>query len=223
MGTLNQANNGSVGDLAFGESFNCLRDKANHPWVQMVFGFLQHVALLNACSRFSLLASILPYLIPRRIKKSMEDHWASTQAMLTKRIKKGTTRPDFLTPVLENNTSKGLTQKEIEANASLFMIAGSDSIATSLSGITWYLLKHPEVMKKLTDELDGFFEKEEELEMQRMDQLPYLMAVVDEGLRIYPVALAGQASIVPPEGDTVAGHHVPGNVSIVNPHSKQTV
>jgi cytochrome P450 len=202
-----------TGDLAFGESFNCLESEANHPWVQMVFGNLQGIVFMNACSRFPLFASVLPYLIPSRITKMMDDHWASTKAKLARRIANGTARQDFLSPILENNTDKGLMHGEIESNASLLIIAGSDSVASSITGSTWFLTKHPEVMEKLKDEINQAFSKEADITIKSVDQLPYLAAVVDEVLRIYPVALAGQASIIPPKGDTVAGYWLPGNVS----------
>ena len=189
-----------------------MENTANHPWVQMVFGNLQGIVFLNACSRFPIFASLLPYLIPKKIKNMMDDHWGSTQAILAKRIAKGTTRPDFITPILENNSSKGLTPGEVEANASLFIMAGSDSIATSLTGLAWYLIKERDIMDKLRNEVDRAFHKDTEINIQSVDGLPYLCAVVQELFRIYPVALAGQAHIVPPEGANICGFHIPGNV-----------
>ncbi|MCJ1294430.1 hypothetical protein MMC34_005988 [Xylographa carneopallida] len=203
-----------IGDLAFGESFNCLEEQVNHPWVQMIFGNLQGIVYLNACSRFSLFASILPYIIPSSIKKMIDEHWKLTMSMLRRRIDRGTTRRDFISPILENNTAKGLREGEMEANASLFMMAGSDSIAASLAGATWYLLQNPDVMQKLRQEIDEHTQTHGELTIRHMDQLPYLAAVVNEAWRIYPVALAGQASIVPLGGDTVSGHWIPGNTGV---------
>ncbi|MCJ1384126.1 hypothetical protein MMC17_007242 [Xylographa soralifera] len=203
-----------IGDLAFGESFNCLEDQVNHPWVQMIFGNLQGIVYLNACSRFSLFASMLPYLIPSRIKKMIDEHWQLTLSMLRRRIDRGTTRRDFVSPILENNTGKGLREGEMEANASLFMMAGSDSIAASLAGATWYLLKNQDVLEKLRHEIDEYVQEHGEITIRQVDQLPYLAAVVNEAWRIYPVALAGQASIVPAGGDTVSGYWIPGNTGV---------
>jgi len=203
-----------TGDLAFGESFECLKNEGNHPWLQTVFGNLQGVVFMNALSRFLPIDSILPYLLPPKTQKMVKDHWAATQAKLQRRIAKGTTRPDFLSPILENNKGKGLTEGEIESNASLFIIAGSDSIATALAGVTWYLLQNPQIYEKLKEELDLAFPTEQELTVQKVEQLPYLVAVMDEALRIYPVGLAGQASIIPPGGDTVAGHWLPGGTGV---------
>ena len=180
----------------------------------MVFGNLQGVVFKNALSRFLPVDSILPYLLPPKTQKAIKDHWAATQSKLQRRIAKGTTRPDFLSPILENNKGQGLTDGEIESNASLFIIAGSDSIATVLAGVTWYLLQNPQIYEKLKEELDRAFTTEEEITVERVEQLPYLIAVLDETMRIYPVALAGQASIIPPGGDTVAGHLLPGGTSV---------
>lgn len=203
-----------TGDLAFGESFDCLKDSKNHPWVQMVVGNLQGVVFMNALTRFMPIDSLTPYLLPPRIQKMIKAHWAATQAKLQRRLAKGTTRPDFISPILENNKGIGLTDREIESNASLFIIAGSDSIATALAGVTWYLLKHPAIMQKLKEELDSTFQSEQEITVQRVEQLPYLVAVMDEAMRIYPVGLAGQASIIPPEGDDIAGHWLPGGTGV---------
>ena len=203
-----------VGDLAFGESFECLEHEENHPWLQLIFGNLKGLALKGALSRFTAIEAILPYLIPRSVEKMLADHFASTQVKLQRRIAKGTDRLDFISPILENNTGKGLTDGEIEANASLFIIAGSDSMGLVLSGVTWYLLQHPKVMEKLRDEIDHNFRDEKEITLPKLELLPYLCAVVDETMRIYPVGLAGQASLVPPGGDTICGHFIPGGVNI---------
>ena len=204
-----------IGDLAFGESFECLEHEKNHPWLQMIFGNLKGFVLKGALSRFTAVEVILPYLIPRSVEKMMADHFASTKMKLERRIARGTDRLDFISPILENNTGKGLTEGEIEANTSLFIIAGSDSMAIVLSGATWYLLQDPKVMEKLRDEIDHNFRDEKQITLPKVELLPYLCAVLDETMRIYPVGLAGQASLVPPGGDTICGHFIPGGVSIM--------
>ena len=44
--------------------------------------------------------------------------------------------------------------------------------------------------------------------------LPYLQAVIKEGLRIWPPAVGLMAKKVPPEGDTIDGMFVPGGTKI---------
>lgn len=178
----------------------------------MIFGNLKGFVFMNACSRFPAFASILPWLIPPSVKRMIDDHFKQTQDKLSRRIAKGASRSDFLTPILENNSAKALTKDEIDSNASLFIIAGSDSVGTSVAGATWYLLENPKVMDRLRREIDETFSKEEDITTQSVDGLPYLCAVVQELFRIYPVALAGQASVVPHEGAVISGHWIPGKV-----------
>jgi cytochrome P450 len=44
--------------------------------------------------------------------------------------------------------------------------------------------------------------------------LPYLQAVIREGLRIWPPAVGLMAKKVPPKGDTINGMYVPGGTRI---------
>ena len=213
-----------IGDLAFAESFDCLEDQRYHPWVQMVFGNLKGISYMGACNRFPLFRHLLPLLIPGRVKKMIADHWAYTTDKISKRLRLEKDRPDFISPIMKNNgNGKGLSQDEIQSNASLFVIAGSESVATNLSGATYYLLKNPKTMQKIKDEVRGAFKSDSEITVQSVSDLPYVQAVLSEVNRIYPTALTGQACVVPPRGDTVCGQWVPGNVSpkLIDPHASR--
>lgn len=70
-------------------------------------------------------------------------------------------------------------------------------------------------MKKLIDEVCGAFKSETELDSRSVSTLPYLVACVNETLRIYPASLGGSAVVVPPGGDTIGTHWVPGGVSLI--------
>lgn len=206
-----------AGDLSFGESFECLSNQGLHHWVDMITGFLKADICLGACNRFSALQRILPYLIPEKTRRMRNDHWAATTEKLTRRLKLGAQRPDFISPIIKyNEEGKGLTMGEIQSNASLFIVAGSDSVATVLTGTIFYLLQNPEIMRKLTDEVRTTFKTEDEIDAQSVARLPYMLACLDETNRIYPTILTGQAVIVPAEGDLVGKDWIPGGVSCVH-------
>lgn len=207
-----------IGDLSFGESFNCLEDQRYHPWVEMIFGNLKGIVFMSACNRFPIFRHLLPVLIPTRIKAMIADHFAYTTEKITSRAKLGMGRPDFMSPILEHNSmDKGVTPEELCSNASLFIIAGSESVATNLSGATYHLLKKPEIFRRLKEEVRGSFKSDAEIDAQSVGRLPYLLAVLAEIRRIYPTALTGQAVLIPPEGETICGHWIPGNVSVYCP------
>ena len=203
-----------IGDLSFGESFDCLETQKYHPWVEMIFGNLKGFALLGAFNRFFLSRRLLPLIIPKSLTQMIEDHWSATTEKVKRRIELSTTRPDFLSPILEqNHDGKGLSLDEIKSNSSLFVIAGSESIVTNLSGTTYYLLRNPKIMEQLKNEVRSAFRAEAEINVQGVAQLPYLLACLAATNRIYPTALTGQAVKVPSEGATISGYWVPGDVS----------
>ena len=53
-----------IGDLTFGQSFDCLETQTYHPWVETIFGNLQGISLMAACSRFAILRYVLAFFIP---------------------------------------------------------------------------------------------------------------------------------------------------------------
>lgn len=52
---------------------------------------------------------------------------------------------------------------QLESNSSILVIAGSETTATALAGATYFLLKNPDTMAKLTDEVRSTFTTEEEI------------------------------------------------------------
>ena len=204
-----------IGDLSFGESFECLENEQYHPWVDMIFANLKGIALLSACNRFVIIERLLPYIIPKSLEKMKDDHFAYTREKISSRMALATDRPDFMSSILKlNGSEKGLTNEEIQSNMALFIIAGSESIVTVLCGAMYNLLRNPLVMSKLIQEIHGTFKSDADITVERVEQLPYMLAVLAETNRIYPTAQTGQACRVPLEGDTISGYWVPGDVRI---------
>lgn len=105
-----------------------------------------------------------------------------------------------------------MTPEEVEVNAEVLVVAGSETTATALSGATYWLTKTPHVLKKLADEVRSSFKDESEINLLNAAQLRYLNAVLKETLRIYPPAAVAMPRITPPKGSIVHGHAIPGNV-----------
>lgn len=202
-----------IGDFSFGESFNCLENQDDHPWLNTIFGNLKVITFIGLTNRFFVFRKILPYLIPKRAKEQTKIHFAYLDEKITKRIELGTDRPDFVTPMLKNNVQgKGMTPAEIRANMGLMIVAGSESVVTVTCGAIYYMLKNPATMQRLNDEVRGTFNSEEDINSKSVTQLKYLTAVIHESLRLYPSTPGLPACRVPPEGSTVSGHWIAGNV-----------
>ncbi|KAH8104189.1 high nitrogen upregulated cytochrome P450 monooxygenase 1 [Phellopilus nigrolimitatus] len=70
----------------------------------------------------------------------------------------------------------------------LAIVAGSDTAATTMSGVFFYLLANPEVLARLRVELDEAFPPGEgdPFDLATLAELPILNAVINETLRLQP-------------------------------------
>lgn len=108
-----------------------------------------------------------------------------------------------------------MTRREIEAGASLFIIAGSETTATLLVGATFHILKNPSVMANLTQEIRGSFPREEDITMNSTAPLSYLHAVIEESLRMVPPLPVALLRISPSDRIiSVCGHVIPAGTTI---------
>ncbi len=83
-------------------------------------------------------------------------------------------------------------------------------MTTTLSGTTNYLLNSDvQALQRLVQELRTTFRDESEMTLQALQQLPYLNAVIEEGLRIVTPVPLSMSRVVAAGGDTVCGHLFP--------------
>lgn len=107
-----------------------------------------------------------------------------------------------------------MTSREIEETNSILIVAGSETTATALTGGTYFLLKNPNVLKKLQEEVRGAFSKPEDMSITSLARLPYLTLVLRETMRIYPPAPGTFTRKTGSVGEMISGHWVPPNVRL---------
>lgn len=103
------------------------------------------------------------------------------------------------------------------ANAEILIIGGSETTATLLSGVTYLLLKNPKAYKMLTHEVRTIFQSEEEINLISVNKLPYMLACLDEALRMYPPIANGLPRVCPMGGTNILGEYIPEKVCFVIP------
>ena len=92
-------------------------------------------------------------------------------------------------------------------------MAGSDTTATAIRAILLYLIMHPRVTSKLRTEISSN-PISSPIQDAEARKLPYLQAIIKEGLRIFPPVVGLMSKEVPPSGDVINNQFVPGGTKI---------
>lgn len=112
----------------------------------------------------------------------------------------------------------GLTQIEVEGGIVLQILAGSDSTATTIRMTFLLLLTNPRVYNRLQTEIDKAIADGDVtfpvIQNAEALRLPYLQAVIKEGLRLWQPLNGIATKDSPKEGLTVNGVYIPGNTQV---------
>ncbi|PWY94046.1 cytochrome P450 [Aspergillus sclerotioniger CBS 115572] len=93
--------------------------------------------------------------------------------------------------------------------------AGSISTAVAINNAMYMLLKHPGVLARLREEVDIVADDDEvSIPYDKVKNLPYLRACLDESMRILPPTPFNLPRKTPPEGCEILSQWVPGNTTV---------
>lgn len=194
-----------IGDLAFGESFDAVATMTTNYWVSIMVNSVFFGTMLGLQKRFPQLKVLLPFLLPANAKRDYTVHRQLTRQKLERRIQRGDRgEDDFFSHIL---TAGDYSMDGLAVQANTLILAGSDTTSSLLAGVTFYLLKNPDTLNKLQEELHAKFSCLSDITGDSTDKLPYLKAVIKEGLRLAPPIPFGLQRVSP--GATIDGHFIP--------------
>lgn len=205
-----------MADLTFGEPLLLMKRGDYIPWVHNLFAGLKFVVWGLVLLEIPVLGPLVKAVTAAPLKKKAQEHTKFAGALVDRRLKvKDHPKPDIWSFVLRHSgdEAKGLTAREMHANAAVFMVAGTETSATVLSGTTYYLLRNPRVYQALTKEIRAAFKRPQDITIDGLMKLEYLHAVLMEGLRVYNPGGAGMPRIVPRGGAEICGEFIPEGVS----------
>ncbi|KAI0459980.1 cytochrome P450, partial [Xylaria acuta] len=197
-----------IGDLSFGVDggFGCLQNSDYHPWVTLIGKAIYQGAIIQGLIRLGLRRPI--GWISRSALLADNENRAIVYEKVGQRMEGGE-RPDFLEGLLRKKEELKLDQGSLTMNAVLLIIAGSETTATLLSGATWLLTSHPEILKKLEQEVRSAFKSDDEITLTSVGNLTYMLACLNESLRRYPPVAGSLPRVAPKGGAMVDGGFVP--------------
>ncbi|KAI8965007.1 putative cytochrome P450 [Daldinia sp. FL1419] len=195
-----------VGDLVFGQSFHCLENIEYHPWIDTIFKSVHFGAIMIALTYVGL--NELVQLVVK-FGHSPKKARRYTRDMLNTRLAMEGKRDDLFEGIIRKREEWNLSFDMLSANAFILVLAGSETTATTLSGATALLLSHPETLEKLQQEVRSSFKSADEITITSVNKLYYMLAILNEALRLYPPVTSGLVRTVPRGGQQIAGRYVP--------------
>lgn len=126
---------------------------------------------------------------------------------------------DFLSKFLDfhEDDPNRFTERDIYVGLAQNIIAGSDTTGSTLGGIFYCLLKNPATLDKLRKEIAsavGEGRLSSPPVFKEAHELPYLQAVIQESLRMYPPIGLPLQRKVPAGGKEICGHFFPAGTVV---------
>jgi cytochrome P450 len=206
-----------ISELAFGEPGTCL-DNAEQPWLSVISSRAKGIVWYELAIYYGLYR-LITWIAPGRTVKPREKHMQLCAAKLKKRLGKKGELTDFMSYILDNRNDK-LSNLDLVFMTSAFIVAGSGTSASALSGTTFFLLRNPKAYERLVAEVRNAFKKDEEVTIASTSELAFLRACIEEGLRMFPPAPSTLPRFVPKSGEFIDGRWINGRVRMMN---KRTV
>ncbi|MGD1910266.1 MAG: cytochrome P450 [Rivularia sp. (in: cyanobacteria)] len=128
-----------------------------------------------------------------------------------RRLQPAPSRSDILSLMMASRDEDGEPMSDLELRDELItlLIAGHETTASSLAWTFYWIHRLPEVREKLLQELDSLGENPEANDIIK---LPYLNAVCQETLRIYPVVNFALPRVVKSPLEIMGYHLEPGTI-----------
>ncbi|KAG7090931.1 hypothetical protein E1B28_010004 [Marasmius oreades] len=203
---LSRATMDSLGEAAFDYHFGAL-DQTENELMKAYFGLmsdtlgqpsrktilmqtLMPVWLLRLRSQFSSSKHLVHARHTAKLASAIAKALIDMKADLLKQGKEG--RKDILSLLVKANASENpanrLTEEEMIAQMRTLLLAGHETSATTLTWVLYELARHPEVQRKLREEIRAREASRSgpDFTANDFDNMPYMAAVVKESMRFHP-------------------------------------
>uniref|UniRef100_A0A8H7K5B4 Cytochrome P450 n=1 Tax=Bionectria ochroleuca TaxID=29856 RepID=A0A8H7K5B4_BIOOC len=181
-------------DLAFNKNSNMIRHGEDSYIFQTIRTDMFNIAF------FAHLPWLLPFLKRTPVLNwNYIKFWNWIQNQINERRKNEPDQPDIFSWLLNNYDQGKKTRKDdwnLHGDAQLIVIAGSDSVAATLTHIFYELAYDANLTKILQDAFDAL----PSLENSNLINVELLDAVINETLRLHPPVPSGTQRVTPPGG-----------------------
>ncbi|KAF7865973.1 hypothetical protein EAF04_006136 [Stromatinia cepivora] len=207
-----------VGELSFSKSFHSLTSNENHHPVvalrKVMTFFTQAVVprVLGIDLFWQFIVSKVSRQKRAAYNKSLNDF---THERPNSGAPPGRKYSDLMTYFsLARADGRGLTITGTENTIGDIMIAGSETVATTLTSILYHLVKNADAHRVLTSEVRGAFKDGNDITIQAVTNMEFLNAVINEAMRLCPSLPMVLPRMVNEPGIEVCGYWLPAGTLV---------
>ena len=180
------------------------------------FTKVNHTFMKLNTKPFSTMSVKIPWLTTTR---TLRNNTAIMDEVVHKIINERRANPNYATDDLLNmlmeakdeETGEGMSDQQLRDEVLTLLLAGHETTANTLSWAFYLLSQHPTVLARVEAEVDEVLNGRLPT-ITDIPQLRYTNMVIEETLRLYPVAYAiGRSS---QEADTIDGYDIPANAIV---------
>ncbi|KAK3387936.1 pisatin demethylase [Podospora didyma] len=206
----------TIADISFGSPIGCLANDSD------MYGYLKQAAasfpFFMVLGLFPRIMHILALDSVKRFLPSAKDSLGMGRIMRLASETAGKRFPlkddeGVHRDMLGSFIRHGLTRAEAEAESLVQILAGGETTATTIRMTIFHVSTNPRVLNKLRAEIFRV-RPSSPLTDAEAKNMPYLQAVVKEGLRIFPPITGLLFKDTPIGGDTYDGKFIPGGTAI---------
>ncbi|KFA70077.1 Atr14 [Stachybotrys chlorohalonatus IBT 40285] len=154
-----------VGDLTFGRPFGSLEQGEEDPFIKDINHFAAvGGAMLIFTSHFPG-RGILRFLasLGKVFQNGQEKHVTKMEESLVDRMKNKSSRPDIIDGLVKEKDGFQIDYDRVLENAAAITMAGSETTASQLSGLTALLLQNPNCLERLKKEVRSAFKSDKDI------------------------------------------------------------
>ncbi|THC96957.1 hypothetical protein EYZ11_003565 [Aspergillus tanneri] len=200
-----------IADLICGQPDGCLRKEDGGVWLDILRNVIQSQVWMQALETYGL-ARWSSYLLPKARANATIENGKIIGAKIQTRMTNQPHHRDMMSYILSEKNA--MSPLEMRLNAATIIGAGTGTTATWLSTTFHSLTMNRDAYQCLAKEVRSAFASDVDITSDRVAQLPYLNAVLQESLRIHSPSPSATGRFVPSGGEVIDGRFVPEGTTV---------
>lgn len=208
-----------MGEVGFGKDFGGIASGTEHPAIK---GIHSHMEILGIMSHVPWFLNLISRVPGAAASYAGFFSWCAAEIKAKQKQWDPEQYPQdivswLLKAYVEKDTSASPTEEALHEDSRVVIIAGSETTATTLTSILYFLAKHPAVYRKLQSHVDAAIPTAADWTYEKVKSITYIDDIINETLRLKPALMTGGYRVTPPQGLQIDEQYIPGDTNVFVP------